>query len=163
MNGGLSPRIRPRALLVAVALPSALGLAAIVFSLTSPEGSSGQDVANAATASQSLAQISGEVRTVPEDTTQNSANSASALPLCGAGQLPHLDIANFPTSDRGGAPTPEAALRALHPDIGAIVLTPMGTRPQAPVWIETRGGTFIATILRDGTWFVSPAQMTGCR
>ena len=39
---------------------------------------------------------------------------------------------------------------------------PMGRNPEAPVWIVAGTDTFMATILPDGTWFVSPAKFVRC-
>jgi hypothetical protein len=83
------------------------------------------------------------------------------LPNC----LKFLHIERFPqgpTEENGGA-TPEAAFRAANPTITHYSLFPMGGDAKAPVWIVAGSQTFIATILGDGTWFVSPATFNGCR
>jgi hypothetical protein len=87
--------------------------------------------------------------------------SSGALPDC----LIALHIETFPRGDtaaNGGA-TPEAALRRTNPGIEQFSMLPMGKDPKAPVWIVAGSETFIATILTDGTWFVSPAKFLGCR
>jgi hypothetical protein len=86
--------------------------------------------------------------------------SSGQLPDC----LPLLDIARFPRGDtaaNGGA-TPEAAFRAANPTIDQFSMFPMGNHPKAPVWIVAGTDTFMATILTDGTWFVSPAKFVRC-
>jgi hypothetical protein len=86
--------------------------------------------------------------------------SSGQLPDC----LPLLDIARYPrgeTASNGGA-TPEAAFRAANPTIQQFSQFPMGKDPKAPVWIVAGSNTFIATILTDGTWFVSPAKFVKC-
>ncbi|MDP9251947.1 MAG: hypothetical protein M3O80_02985 [Chloroflexota bacterium] len=83
------------------------------------------------------------------------------LPNC----LIHLDVAKFPqgaTESNGGA-TPEAAFRKANPTIVEFSLFPMGKTPGAPVWIVAGSQTFIANVLTDGTWFVSPAKFVECR
>lgn len=89
--------------------------------------------------------------------------TTTALALCPAGQIPLLKIAALPASDKGGSTTADAALRVASPGVSISSVQPMGRSPQAPVWLETDRGTFLATILRDGTWFVSPATLTGCQ
>ena len=87
--------------------------------------------------------------------------SSGALPDC----LVALHIDTFPrgaTAANGGA-TPEAAFRSANPGIEQFSMLPMGKDPKAPVWIVAGSETFIATILTDGTWFVSPAKLVGCR
>jgi hypothetical protein len=87
--------------------------------------------------------------------------SSGALPDC----LVALHIDTFPrgaTAANGGA-TPEAAFKKANPGIEQSSMLPMGKDPKAPVWIVAGSETFIATILTDGTWFVSPAKFLGCR
>jgi hypothetical protein len=83
------------------------------------------------------------------------------LPNC----LIHLDVAKFPqgATESNGGVTPEAAFRKANPAIAQFSLFPMGTTPGAPVWIVAGSDTFIANVLPDGTWFVSPAKFVGCR
>jgi hypothetical protein len=86
--------------------------------------------------------------------------SSGELPDC----LIVLDIARYPrgdTASNGGA-TPEAAFSAANPAITKFTTFAMGTGSHAPVWIVAGGDTFIATILTDGTWFVSPAKFVKC-
>jgi hypothetical protein len=83
------------------------------------------------------------------------------LPNC----LIHLDVAKFPqgaTESNGGA-TPEAAFRKANPTIVQFSMFPFGKDPKAPVWIVAGSDTFIANVLTDGTWFVSPAKFVECR
>jgi hypothetical protein len=87
--------------------------------------------------------------------------SSGALPDCLVG----LHIDTFPRGDttaNGGA-APEAAFRKANPTIVQFSMYPMGKDPKAPVWIVAGSETFIATILTDGTWFVSSAKFLGCR
>jgi len=87
--------------------------------------------------------------------------SSGALPDC----LIALHIDTFPrgaTAANGGA-TPEAAFRMANPGIEQFSMLPMGKDPKAPVWIVAGSETFIATVLTDGTWFVSTAKFLGCR
>ena len=87
--------------------------------------------------------------------------SSGALPDC----LVALHIDTFPrgaTAANGGA-TPEAAFRRANPGVEQFSMFPGGTISNAPVWIVAGSETFIATILTDGTWFVSPAKFLGCR
>jgi hypothetical protein len=87
--------------------------------------------------------------------------SSGAVPDC----LIALHIDTFPrgaTAANGGA-TPEAAFRSANPGIEQFSMLPMGKDPKAAVWIVAGSETFIATILTDATWFVSPAKFLGCR
>jgi len=87
--------------------------------------------------------------------------SSGALPDC----LVALHIDTFPrgpTAANGGA-TPEAAFRRANPGIEQFSMFPGGTISNAPVWIVAGSETFMATVLTDGTWFVSPAKFLGCR
>jgi hypothetical protein len=87
--------------------------------------------------------------------------SSGALPDCLIG----LHIDTFPRGDTAasGGATPEAAFRKANPTIVEFSMHPMGKDPKAPVWIVAGSETFMATILTDGTWFVSPAKFLGCR
>jgi hypothetical protein len=87
--------------------------------------------------------------------------SSGALPDCLVG----LHIDTFPRGDNAanGGATPEAAFRKANPTIVQFSMFPMGKDPKAPVWIVAGSETFIATILTDGTWFVSSAKFLGCR
>ena len=87
--------------------------------------------------------------------------SSGALPDCLVG----LHIDTFPRGDTAanGVATPEAAFRRANPGVEQFSMYPMGKDPKAPVWIVAGSETFIATILTDGTWFVSSAKFLGCR
>ncbi len=100
--------------------------------------------------------------------TSSGAYLLARFVVVSSGQLPDclrlLDIARFPRGDtaaNGGA-TPEAAFRAANPTIDRFSMFPLGNDPKAPVWIVAGTDTFIATILTDGTWFVSPAKLVRC-
>lgn len=95
--------------------------------------------------------------------TKDGSVASAAAPRCPLGQLPILDISTFPQGGTHGATTPEAALRAADAGVGAFTAIPMGKHPQAPVWIEAGTATFIATVLPDGSWFVSRARFVGCQ
>jgi hypothetical protein len=101
--------------------------------------------------------------------TSSGAYLLTRFVVVSSGQLPdcflYLDIARFPrgvTEENGGV-TPEAAFKAANPGIARFSAFPMGKDPKAPVWIVAGSETFVATILPDGTWFVSPAKFVGCR
>ena len=87
--------------------------------------------------------------------------SSGELPDC----LVVLEQSRFPQGDsaKNGGATPEDALRRENPAITRFTLFPMGKDPKAPVWIVAGSDTFVATILTDGTWFVSPARFVRCR
>jgi hypothetical protein len=100
--------------------------------------------------------------------TSSGAYLLARFVVVRSGDLPDclivLDIAKYPrgdTASNGGA-TPEAAFKAANPAIQQFSMSPMGKDPKAPVWIVAGGDTFIATILTDGTWFVSPAKFVKC-
>jgi hypothetical protein len=101
--------------------------------------------------------------------TSSDAHLLTRFVVVSSGELPDcliaLHIERFPRGDtaaNGGA-TPEAALKTANPGIVLFSMFPMGRDPKAPVWIVAGSETFIATILTDGTWFVSPAKFLGCR
>jgi len=62
---------------------------------------------------------------------------------------------------KGHAVFLEAAAR-IAGAVGALQLKPFGRLPDAPVWITAGEQTFVATILADGTWFVSLARVEAC-
>ena len=101
--------------------------------------------------------------------TSSDAYLLTRFVVVGSGALPDcllvLHIEQFPRGEtaRNGGATPEAAFRVANPTIAQFAMFPMGKDPKAAVWIVAGSQTFIATILTDGTWFVSPAQFTGCR
>ena len=91
-----------------------------------------------------------------------AANAPKAL-VCPAGQLPLLDVAVFPTTQTGGAATPESAVLARYPGVGSLSIYPMGAPElRAPVWIVAGNATFQAIPLQDGTWFASSARHVSC-
>jgi hypothetical protein len=69
-----------------------------------------------------------------------------------------MDIARFPQGTTHGGATPEAAFRSAYPAIRDFELFPS----QAPVWIVAGTDTYLATILPDETWFISPAKFVRC-
>jgi hypothetical protein len=87
--------------------------------------------------------------------------SAAGRPDCTNGS-PLMDIARFPQGTTHGGATPEAAFRSAYPTIRDFELFPYGSSPQAPVWIVAGTDTYEATILQDGTWFISPAKFVRC-
>jgi len=87
--------------------------------------------------------------------------NAAGAPDCTNGS-PNVDIARFPQGTTHGGATPEAAFRSAYPGIPEFELFPYGSSPQAPVWIVAGTDTYIATILPDGTWFISPAKFVRC-
>jgi hypothetical protein len=101
--------------------------------------------------------------------TRSGAHLLSRFVVVLGGDLPSclivLNIERYPrgeTSSNGG-PTPEAAFKAASPATVQFSMFPMGKDPKSAVWIVAGSDTFIATILTDGTWFVSPAKLSGCR
>lgn len=93
------------------------------------------------------------------------ATALTGVPTCAPGQAPWIHFAVHANKESGGAPTIDAALKTTSPAVGAYVSYPW-TRialQKGPVWIVAGGETFIATTLRDGSWFVSPATFNGCR
>jgi hypothetical protein len=100
--------------------------------------------------------------------TSSGAYLLARFVVVSSGELPDclrlLDIAKFPRGDTAanGGPTPEAAFRAANSAIERFSMFPLGNDPKAPVWIVAGTDTFMATILTDGTWFVSPAKFVRC-
>lgn len=92
------------------------------------------------------------------------AGRPQALPvtLCEAGEIPTLLLGAQPSSAQHGLTSAEAALRATSPLARIASIAPMGRSSSAPVWIVTDRGTFVATILRDGTWFATSATVADC-
>ena len=86
---------------------------------------------------------------------------AAGAPDCTNGS-PLMDIARFPQPTTHGGASPEAAFRSAYPGIPDFELFPYGSSPQAPVWIVAGTETYEATILSDGTWFISPAKFVRC-
>jgi len=76
--------------------------------------------------------------------------------------MPELKIDVYPQGTEHGGATPSAAFTAAYPAAGAFTTHKFGTTPGAPVWIVAGSRTFIATVLRDGSWFVSPATFVRC-
>src|SRR5207247_3421863 len=111
-------RARPgRIIWTALALGAAvLALAALVPAASFAQAADQVPVARSD--AQSVATVGGA--------PSQPATAASGVPRCPAGQLPHLEIATFPASDRGGAATPEAAVRAVRPNAGALLASAMG-------------------------------------
>jgi hypothetical protein len=100
--------------------------------------------------------------------TSSGAYLLARFVVVSSGELPDclrlLDIGRFPRGDtaaNGGA-TPEAAFRTENPTIDRFSMFPLGNDPKSPVWIVAGTDTFMATILTDGTWFVSPAKLVRC-
>jgi hypothetical protein len=87
--------------------------------------------------------------------------SAVGAPDCTNGS-PLMDIARFPQGATHGGASPEAAFRSAYPAIRDFELFPYGLSPQAPVWVVAGTDTYEATILQDGTWFISPAKFVRC-
>lgn len=99
------------------------------------------------------------------DTKEQAIPAAvtAASPIgCAAGQSPLLRIDTFPGASTTGAPTPEAAVRAIFGPTGDLTFAPMGKQPTAPVWVGAGSETFVATILADGSWFASRASFVSC-
>jgi hypothetical protein len=89
--------------------------------------------------------------------------TAIARPSCPAGSAPLLDIARYPRPASRGAVSPEAAVRAMKPTVGALSASPWSTATGAPVWFMAANEAFIATVLPDGTWFASPVKFVACK
>jgi hypothetical protein len=87
--------------------------------------------------------------------------SAAGRPDCTNGS-PLMDIARFPQGTTHGGATPEAAFRSAYPTIRDFELFPYGLSPQAPVWIVAGTDTYLASVLPDETWFISPAKFVRC-
>ena len=98
--------------------------------------------------------------------TSSGASLLARFVVVSSGQLPDclrlMDIAKFPRGATNGGATPEAAFRAANPTIDHFSMFPLGNDPTVPVWIVAGTDTFMATILTDGTWFVSPAKFVRC-
>ena len=86
---------------------------------------------------------------------------AAGRPDCTNGS-PLMDNARFPQGATHGGATPEAAFRSAYPGIPDFGLFPYGSTPQLPVWIVAGTDTYMATILPDGTWFISPSKFVRC-
>ena len=83
---------------------------------------------------------------------------------CPTGTSPYLDVTRFPNApDLHGAPTPEDALRAAYPTTASITKHPFGASESSPVWLIADNRTYLASVLPDGTWFVSTARLIACR
>lgn len=135
----------------AVALAVAIGLVALLENSSVKVASATQRVAGA---------IAGEPEINPQ---APDPVSVAAAPLCPLGQLPQLRIQDFPASDAHGAATPELAVRERVPGVSLAQVSRFGASPLAPAWLTASTGiTYVATILRDGTWFAAPATLTGC-
>jgi hypothetical protein len=87
--------------------------------------------------------------------------SPAGAPDCTNGS-PNVDLARFPQGTTHGGPTPAAAFQSDYPTVASFELFPYGSLVNAPVWIVAGTDTYIATILPDGTWFVSPAKFVRC-
>jgi hypothetical protein len=87
--------------------------------------------------------------------------SAAGAPDCTNG-TPLMDIARFPQGTTHGGATPTAAFQTEYPTVGSFDLFPYGSLVNAPVWIVAGTDTYLASILPDGTWFVSPAKFVRC-
>ena len=87
--------------------------------------------------------------------------SPAGAPDCTNGS-PNVDLARFPQGATHGGATPTAAFQSEYPTVGSFELFPYGYLVNAPVWIVAGTDTYIATILPDGTWFVSPAKFVRC-
>jgi hypothetical protein len=96
-----------------------------------------------------------------EAATQTTASSAH--PDCPSGQIAQMQFATHPDVGTRGARTPEDALRTAYPAVGTFTMDPFSTSiSKAPIWIVADGKTFVATIMPDGGWFVSPVTFVGC-
>ena len=87
--------------------------------------------------------------------------SSAGAPDCTNGS-PNVDLARFPQGTTHGGATPTVAFQTEYPTVGSFELFPFGSLVNAPVWIVAGTDTYIATILPDGTWFVSPAKFVRC-
>jgi hypothetical protein len=87
--------------------------------------------------------------------------SAAGRPDCTNGS-PLIDNARYPQGATHGDATPEAAFRSAYPGTPDFELFPYGLSPKAPVWIVAGTDTYMATILQDGTWFISPSKFVRC-
>ena len=98
--------------------------------------------------------------------TSSRAYLLARFVVVSSGELPEclrlMDIATFPRGATNGGATPEAAFRAANPTIDQFSMFPLGNDPTVPVWIVAGTDTFMATMLTDGTWFVSPAKLVRC-
>jgi hypothetical protein len=133
---------------------------------------SGSGIASAPTVAATGVKVGAQVLVAFDERAPKTSSGAYLLSrfiVVLGGDLPScmivLNIERFPRGEtaRNGGPTPEAAFRGANPTIVHFSMFPMGRDPKAPVWIVAGSDTFIATILTDGTWFVSPAKLSGCR
>lgn len=89
--------------------------------------------------------------------------ATTGLPTCPSGQLPWIHETVRANKTEGGAPSVDAALRTASPGVGRYTSFSFAPNVQsAPVWIVAGNQTFVANMLSDGTWFVSPATFKGC-
>lgn len=89
--------------------------------------------------------------------------ATTGLPTCPSGQLPWIHETVRANKTKGGAPSVDAALRTASPGVGQYTSFSFAPNIQsAPVWIVAGNQTFVANMLSDGTWFVSPATFKGC-
>jgi hypothetical protein len=92
------------------------------------------------------------------------ASETVSLPTdCPADTTPELRIDTYPQGGEHGGTTPAAAFTATYPAAGAFTTYKFGPTPGAPTWIVSGGRTFIATVLPDGSWFVSTATFVRCK
>ena len=88
---------------------------------------------------------------------------AGGAPDCANGS-PVVENRKFPQGVTHGAATAEAAFREENPNVGEFAMFPFSaTLANGPVWIVAGTDTFVATILPDGSWFLSPAKFIRCR
>jgi hypothetical protein len=87
--------------------------------------------------------------------------SAAGAPDCTNG-TPLMDNAKYPQPTTHGGATPAAAFQSEYPTVRSFELFPYGALVSAPVWIVAGTDTYVATILPDGTWFISPAKFVRC-
>lgn len=105
-----------------------------------------------------------------EPTTATGAHRLTRLVVVHAGGAPDcangsplMDISRFPQGTVHGGATPESAFRDEHPAARDLSTFPFRESiTNAPVWIVAGTETFLATILPDGSWFVSPAKFVRC-
>jgi len=98
----------------------------------------------------------------PSVTDVMPASALTGVPTCLPGQSPIVNMAIHPRIEGGGATSVEAALTMVSPSVGSLFPWSESLRG-APVWIVVGDKTFVANMLHDGTWFVSPATFAGCR
>lgn len=146
--------VRLRRLGMAIGLGAILALGLVTVASANPNG--GEAVMNTTTSTAAAL-------TVSDTSTAVIEMGAVTLPACPAGQAPLLKIARYPSGKSGGAASPEAAVRAMNPTVGALSAAPWSTASGAPVWFAAGSETFVATVLPDGTWFASPATFVSCK